>query len=242
MQDDAADEGGHAPASDATVAVWDLPTRLFHWTLAILVGMAWVTRKYGDDGLFWHTLNGYAVLILVVWRILWGFVGSSTSRFSSFFTWPWHAARYGFDFALRRPRHFLGHNPLGGTMVLALLGVVGLIGTLGLFAYDDHDSNAGGPLYSKVSDATWAAAAHWHHKIFDGLLLLILVHVAAAFLYLVWKRENLVRAMVTGRKPAMNYEDQREARLAGGGRAILCLAAAAAIVLGGIKLAGGRLI
>ena len=123
-----------------SVRAWDLPTRLFHWTLVTLIAMAYVSRHWGDAGLVWHTWNGYAILVLVVWRLLWGIVGSSTSRFSSFFYGPLTAARYGLDFVLGRPRHFLGHNPLGGTVVFVMLAMVGAMGALGLFAYDDHDA------------------------------------------------------------------------------------------------------
>ena len=229
------------PEAQPSVAVWDVPTRLFHWTLVVLVGLAWVSRKYGDAGLVWHTWNGYAILVLVVWRVLWGFVGSSTARFSEFFYWPWTSARYALDFVLRRPRHFLGHNPLGGSVVFVFLGLVGAQGLLGLFSYDDHDDNVGGPLSSKVADATWAWATKWHLLLFDVLLMIIALHVAANLLYLVWKRENLIRPMLTGRKPAAGFEDAREARIVGGARAVACLVIAIGIVLGGVRLAGGRL-
>lgn len=227
------------PDAPSTVVAWDVPTRLFHWALVTLIFNAWATRKWGSE-FDWHKWNGYAILILVVWRLLWGFVGTSTARFASFTYDPWTSARYGLDFAMRRPRHFLGHNPLGGSVVFVLLGLVAVLGLLGLFSYDDHTSNAGGPLAGKVSDAAWAWATKWHIRIFDVLLVFITAHVAANLLYLVWKRENLIKAMLTGRKPANDYEDGAEAKLASGILALACLAAAVAIVLGGIKLAGGR--
>ena len=227
----------------ATVVAWDLPTRLFHWALVLLIFNAYATRHWWTANFDWHKWNGYAILILVVWRLLWGFVGTSTARFSSFFHWPWVAARYGIDFALRRPRHFLGHNPLGGSVVFAMLGIVGALGLLGLFAYDDHDSNAGGPLYGKVSEAAVAWATKWHIQIFDLLLVVVGLHIAANLLYLVWKRENLVKPMITGRKPGDTaYEDASEAKVASGLSALVCLVVAVAVVLGGIKLAGGRVI
>lgn len=232
--------GTSKTAQQTHVVAWDVPTRLFHWALVLLIFNAWATRHWWVDNFDWHKWNGYAILILVVWRALWGFVGTSTARFASFFYWPWHSARYGLDFALRRPRHFLGHNPLGGSVVFVLLGVVGALGLLGLFAYDDHTSNAGGPLATKVSDAAWAWATKWHIRIFDGLLIVVSLHIVANLLYLVWKRENLVKAMITGKKPAISYEDQREAKVASGLLALVCLAIAAVIVLGGISLAGGR--
>ncbi|MEZ5815860.1 MAG: cytochrome b/b6 domain-containing protein [Hyphomicrobiaceae bacterium] len=227
---------------DVTVQAWDVPTRLFHWTLVALILMAYVSRHWGDAGLVWHMWNGYAILVLVVWRLLWGFVGSSTSRFRSFAYGPAAAIRYGLDFIAGRPRYFLGHNPLGGLVVFALLGLVGLIGALGLFAYDDHDALAGGPLSSRVSDAAWTFATHWHHELFDLLLVVIGMHVAASVLYLVWKGENLPRAMVTGVKPSRPYEDEAGARRSGSWRALLCLGVAIIVVFGGIAAAGGKVL
>ena len=125
--------------------------------------------------------------------------------------------------------------------MFVFLGLVGAQGLLGLFSYDDHDDNVGGPLSSKVADATWAWATKWHLLLFDVLLMIIALHVAANLLYLVWKRENLIRPMLTGRKPAAGFEDAREARIVGGARAVACLVIAIGIVLGGVRLAGGRL-
>ncbi len=229
------------PASPpATVAAWDLPTRLFHWLLVVLIVLSWVSRKWGDAGLVWHNWNGYAILVLIVWRLIWGFTGSSTARFRSFFYWPWTVARYGIDFVLRRPRYFLGHNPLGGSVVYVMLGLIALQGGLGLFAYDDQDSHAGGPLAAKVSDATWAAAAKWHVFMFDVILALVALHLVANLLYVVWKGENLVKPMITGRKEARAYEDQSQATIAGVGHAVLALIAAILLVFGGIMSLGGK--
>ena len=83
------DGGAPVDVSERTVAAWDLPTRLFHWSLVTLVVMAYVSRRGGDAGLVWHKWNGYAILVLIVWRVFWGFTGSSTARFKSFFYWPW---------------------------------------------------------------------------------------------------------------------------------------------------------
>ena len=223
-----------------TVRAWDLPTRLFHWLLVTLIVLAYVSRRWGDAGLVWHKWNGYAILVLIVWRVFWGFTGSSTARFRSFFYWPWTAASYGIDFALKRPRHFLGHNPLGGSVVFLMLGLVGLQALLGLFSYDDHDSLAGGPLVSKVSDATWAAATKWHLWLFDVILAVVALHIAANLLYIVWKGENLVKPMITGTKPVADFEDQPEAEIATIGRALVCLIASMLLVFGGIVTLGGK--
>jgi cytochrome b len=229
-------------AHTAEVRAWDLPTRLFHWGLVLLIATAYVSRHWGDANLTWHTWNGYAVLVLVVWRLLWGVVGSSTSRFSAFAYGPVRSARYARDVVRRRSGRFLSHNPLGSIVVFGLLGLVGAMGVLGLFAYDDHDAFVGGPLSGRVSEAAWAFATRWHILLFDVLLYVIALHIAANVVYLVWKRENLIRAMITGRKPAVHYEDQSAARLASGWRAVGCLVLAAAIVFGGIVGAGGKLL
>lgn len=222
------------------VRAWDGPTRLFHWSLVILVVLAYVTRK-GNPDLTWHIRIGYAILILITFRILWGFVGSSTARFGAFAYAPWTAARYGMDFLLRRPRHFLGHNPLGGTVVFLVLGLVAAQGLLGLFSYDDHTELHGGPLVAKVSEATVAAATRWHVWLFDILLIVIALHILANIAYAVWKREDLIGPMITGRKRAAHFEDQGEARIASPLLALLCFVLAVAIVLGGITFAGGKI-
>jgi cytochrome b len=237
---DASSAGAGVPGA-GTVRAWDLPTRLFHWSFVVLVAAAWVSRKYGDAGLVWHTWNGYAILTLIVFRILWGFVGGSTARFASFVPEPVTALIYGKDFLLRRPRYYLGHNPLGGAMVYALLLIIAAQAVIGLFSFDDHDSIAGGPLSGKLGEEWVAYLTSWHVKIFDYILILIGLHIFANLLYLVWKRENLVKAMITGRKPRHPYEDMPEARYGSLGLAFVCLLLAAAIVLGGIWLAGGSI-
>jgi cytochrome b len=222
------------------VPAWDLPTRLFHWALALLVLNAYLTAVNRGD-LSWHIWNGYAILVLVVFRILWGFVGSSTSRFASFIHSPARWLTYTSDFLLRRPRRYLGHNPLGGVVVLVMLVLVGLQGVLGLFSYDDKDALAGGPLSSRVSEETVAAASAWHRWMFYyAILVVVALHIMAAVLYLVWKRENLITPMLSGRKPLGEYEDEAGARLAPGWRALVCLGIALVIVFGGIMLAGGK--
>lgn len=229
-----------SPSAASSVRVWDGPTRLFHWTLVVLIALAYVTRKVSPD-LTWHMRIGYAILILVTFRILWGFVGSSTSRFSAFAYAPWTGLRYGVDFLLRRPRHFLGHNPLGGTVVFLMLGLVAAQGIFGLFSYDDHTNIDGGPLAGRVAESTVALLTKWHIWLFDIILIVIGAHIFASIAYAVWKREDLVRPMVTGRKRRAHYEDEAEARIASPLLALLCLILAAAIVLGGITLAGGRI-
>ena len=237
----------HSSGSGRVLA-WDVPTRVFHWALVLLVLSAWVSYRYSenfsDHLLKWHRWNGLAILTLMVWRILWGFAGSSTARFSSFVRSPSDAARYARDLVAGRTRLFLGHNPLGGLMVVALLLVLTVQASLGLFTVEHNDLTAG-PLYRLVSEAATKTASKWHHLVFDRVLLpLIVLHIAANLFYGLMKREPLIPAMITGRKPAAAYEDASELRPAGRPlvRALALLALSAALVLGTIRLLAGRLI
>jgi cytochrome b len=229
------------------VQAWDLPTRLFHWSLVLSLVSAWVSFRYasqiGDDQLVWHRWNGYFILILLVWRVLWGFAGAQTSRLSSFITWPWHAARYGLDLLRGRDRHFLGHNPLGTYMILALFGVVGAQAVLGLFTVEHNDLTAG-PLYRLVSEATWKTLTKWHLWVFYWVILpLVALHITANTLYGLVKKDPLIRAMITGRKPRADYEDAASISIAPGSnlKALALFALAVGLVLGSIRLLGGRI-
>ena len=232
----------------SSVRAWDLPTRLFHWTLVALIVCAWVSFEFaeviGDVTLKWHRANGLAILTLLVWRLMWGLFGSSTSRFASFVRSPVSAIGYARDLAAGTPRRFLGHNPLGGWMVLALLAALLTQAAFGLFAIDDNDLT-GGPLSHLVSEKTNKWATGRHDFIFHFLILpLAAIHVIANVLYGRLKGEPLNRAMMTGKKPTAAYEDAAEAQIPSGAiaRAVVCLLIAAAIVLGGLWLAGGKFI
>ncbi len=229
------------------IAAWDLPTRVFHWTLVALIVAAWVSFEYSeeleDPRLVWHRWNGLALLTLIVWRILWGFAGPGSARFDTFVRGPAAALGYARDLVGGRSRHFLGHNPLGGLFIVLLLGVVGIIGTLGLFALE-HNDNATGPLYKYAGEAWAKVFTHWHRIMFEPVLLvLIAVHVAANIYYGVVKREPLIAAMITGKKPAGSYEDEADAAPLARPilRAVLLLGLAATLVIGGIVVAGGKL-
>jgi cytochrome b len=229
------------------VRAWDLPTRLFHWTLVTLLISAWVSFRFaeavGDYTLRWHRWNGYAILVLIVFRLIWGLVGSSTSRFASFVSWPWSAAGYILDMLRGRDRRYLGHNPLGAWMIIGLLTVVTVQGILGLYTVEHNDITAG-PLYRTVPEAVWQQLSKWHLWVFYWVILpLVGVHVTANVLYGAVKHEPLVAAMVTGVKPVSDYEDGTEAQIVKRPllRAFAVLCISAGIVFGGIVLLGGRL-
>jgi cytochrome b len=228
------------------VKAWDWPTRLFKWSLVALVALAWISQAYRDMSLTWHRWNGYAILILLVFRLLWGFVGSSTARFSAWVSWPWTALKYGLDLVRGRGRPYLSHNPLAAWMILALLGFVGAQAIAGLFTVD-HNGIFGGPFAAldPLEDPTplQRALSRFHHRGYNLLLALITLHVLVNLFYQFVKKDPIIKAMITGEKPVEPFVDQPEMRAppALGARAALCLAAATAIVLGGIKLLGGAL-
>jgi len=178
-------------ANLTTGRIWDLPTRLFHWVLVGLIGFSWWSGK--NDELDLHIWSGIAVLTLLVFRLLWGFLGSSTARFASFVRGPKAVLGY-----LGGTWRGIGHNPLGALSVLALLAATAIQVGLGLFS-SDEDGLVSGPLASLVSLDASEDLADLHEDFFNVLLLLIVVHLAAILVYLVFKRRNLVGPMISGR-------------------------------------------
>ncbi len=240
-----ASSGGSAGGA---VPAWDLPTRLFHWALVFCIVSAWVSYRYaeliGDTLLKWHRWNGYAILLFLTWRLLWGFFGSSTSRFASFVRAPSAIGGYAGALARGNAPQYLGHNPLGSLMILALLLAAAVQGSLGLFAVDETDLT-GGALHRLVSEGMNKSLTRWHAWTFYYVLLALAgLHIAINLLYGLVKREPLIAAMITGRKPEAAYVDAPRANIAErtAWRALACLAAAAAIVFGTIAALGGRLL
>jgi cytochrome b len=173
--------------------VWDVPTRLFHWTLVILVALSWWSAEYGRDDL--HLYLGYGVLSLLFFRIGWGLVGSSTARFSAFIRGPYSVLRYIRD-RFRWP--LAGHAPLGALSVLALIAMLLVQVGTGLFALDE-DGLYGGPLASMVSIAASDTARELHEELWNVLLALIALHIAAILLYRLALGKNLLGPMITGK-------------------------------------------
>lgn len=187
-----------ANASPRTILVWDLPTRLFHWVLAALVVFSVVTGKVGGNAITYHMWSGYAILALVAFRLVWGFVGGRHARFASFVRGPAAVAAYAKGLATGRHIPHLGHNPLGGWSVVAMLAALLLQAGTGLFVDDEIATQ--GPLNKYVSGATASLLTTIHRVNAKVILVLVGVHVAAVLFHLVAKRENLVRPMVHGRK------------------------------------------
>ncbi|MBN9512026.1 MAG: cytochrome b/b6 domain-containing protein [Alphaproteobacteria bacterium] len=184
------------------ILVWDVPVRLFHWSLALLLVVSYFTARAGGDWMNLHFWSGYAILTLLFFRIAWGFLGSTTARFSSFLKGPSAAiAHLGHLLGRGRPRD-AGHNPLGGAMVVVMILAVLAQAATGLFAADTDMGMVNGPLALKVADKWVERATAFHSFWINVLLILVGLHVLAVLFYLVWKRQNLIGAMFTGRKPA----------------------------------------
>lgn len=177
--------------------VWDLPLRLFHWLLVALIAFSWWSGE--NHEMDWHRRSGYAILALLVFRLWWGFAGSRTARFSQFVRGPAAVREYLRTLAARPAHAADGHNPLGGWSVVAMLAAVAFMVIAGLFAVD-VDGLESGPLSAYVSFEQGRAAAEVHEVVFNILMVLIVLHVAAIVFYLGVKRMNLVRPMITGRR------------------------------------------
>ena len=191
-------DGTNRSARPIRLMVWDLPTRLFHWLLVILVIVSFVTAKIGGLSMQYHEWSGFAILTLLLFRLTWGFMGSRESRFSTFIKAPSSVLSYAAKLLQRdTPRH-LGHNPLGGWSIATMLLFLFLQAGTGLFANDDIFTT--GPLYEWVSKEASDSITGIHNFNQGILLLLIGVHVLAVFFYLFFKRENLITPMITGMK------------------------------------------
>ena len=203
-----------------SVRVWDLPIRLFHWLLVGLIAFSWWTAQY--DHLDWHIWSGCAILTLLIFRLLWGFVGSSTARFSSFLPGPKSVVRY-----LRASRwDTIGHTPLGALSVIALLLLLSVQVGLGLIA-EDEDGTTFGPLSHLVSTDTSDTAREIHSVNFDLILALIALHVGAILYYRLVRGKRLTLPMLTGR--AQIEAPARSMQPGKWWAALLCLAVALAI-------------
>jgi cytochrome b len=208
--------------------VWDVPTRLFHWSLVALVALSWVTGD--EEGVYFvvHQLSGYGIFIAVLFRVVWGFAGSRHSLFRDFLR-PWPVVR---DCARRlvtlKPPASLGHNPLGGWMIVAMLATLLAQLATGAFAREDELM---GPLAEFVSPDAGHAVAEIHEGLANALLALIALHVAGVAVDVVLTRDNLVRAMWTGYKTVEPQVARREAAVAVAPywRAAVALAAASAV-------------
>ena len=181
------------------VKLWDPLLRGFHWLLAACVLFSWIMGEFGPANMWLHFWSGYVVIALLAFRLVWGLVGPEPARFTHFIAGPRSLADYAAHLRARRPSYWPGHNPLGGWSVIAMLAVLAGQVASGLVADPDDYINVG-PLASYVDASTRKAAVGWHHTGATLILILVGLHISAILYYRIWKREDLVRPMLTGWK------------------------------------------
>ena len=186
------------PTTTTRIRVWDIPVRLFHWLLVLLVITLFVTGKLGGNWLEWHRRAGFGVLGLVTFRILWGFVGSHHARFVNFVRGPSAVRAYARSVMHKHAPHTVGHSPLGALSVVTMLGLLLLQAVLGLFSNDDIMLE--GPYASMVSKALSDQLTSLHKLNSNLILILIGLHIAAIAFYFFYRKENLVKPMISGDK------------------------------------------
>jgi cytochrome b len=179
--------------------IWDAPVRLFHGALILAVTGAFVTNRLGVAYFKYHLLCGYAVILLVAFRILWGVFGTRHARFSNFVRGPRAVLAYVGDLSRGRAAAYAGHNPLGALMVVALLAALAAQAAAGLFA-NDEIFNAG-PFAALVSKETGLRLTGLHKTLFYWIVVAVALHIVGVLAHVLGKGEALLRAMITGRKP-----------------------------------------
>lgn len=173
------------------VRVWDLPTRVFHWALALCVVGSFVTVKIGGNAMAWHGRIGVTVVGLLAFRLVWGFVGSTHARFSQFVRGPRAIKDY-----IRGQWQGEGHNPIGALSVLTMLGTFMLLVATGMFANDDIAFE--GPLYALVGKEFSDRVSGIHRLIEPLTILLVLAHLGAIVYYVRFRKQTLIMPMITG--------------------------------------------
>ncbi len=218
----------HNDTNRNRVLIWDIPVRLFHWIQLALFVLLFVTAEVLDDKIELHAKLGLALLALVLFRLLWGFSGSSYARFTQFLKGPRSVFAY-IPSLFTRQNHFeAGHNPLGGWMVITLLLLVLAQTILGLFANDDIMFD--GPLAYLISKDTSDLLTGLHEDLFHVLLILVGLHVAAVIWHKLAKGDNLLATMITGYKPLPSNTQAEDAHGGGLLRAVLLLSVCAVLV------------
>jgi cytochrome b len=210
-----------------SMRVWDLPTRLFHWLLVLLVCISWYTGENGPLRL--HFLSGYAIFTLLLFRIGWGFFGSDTARFSRFLKSPRLALRHLASLTRRHADTEIGHNAAGGWMVLLLLLLLAAQVGTGLFGRTDFTD---APFAYLIGGAASEKVTEIHEWLFTLIEIAVLVHVLAIILYAVIARQDLVRPMITGKKrlPAAMRAPRMASAAAALGWLVICVLVVGALI------------
>lgn len=189
--------------------VWDLPVRLFHWLLVISLIAAWYTSD-GERGLIeYHLQIGSFILGLIIFRIIWGVVGTKYAKFSQFIPNKKSLIYYLKNVKKEKEYKTVGHNPVGGLMVIFMLTLILSQAISGLFMNDDVFTS--GPYYSSASSVVQNIMSVIHHNVFDVILVVSVLHISAALFYLFVKKANLILPMITGYKNDSNNNSKLQA-------------------------------
>ncbi|HEY2627962.1 MAG TPA: cytochrome b/b6 domain-containing protein, partial [Usitatibacter sp.] len=186
------------PEHTVSIKVWDLPVRIFHWAIVVLLVLQVTTGEIGGGVMALHLIGGYAILVLLVFRVLWGFAGSTHARFASFIAGPVATIRFARRLFSRQAVPQVGHNPLGGWSVVAMIVLMLLQAGSGLFANDGDE--ALGPFAPYVPIDVSNAFTEFHRWNLKLLIVLSALHVVAVLFHWLVKRDNLISAMFTGVK------------------------------------------
>lgn len=180
--------------------IWDPVTRMWHWILVFTVATGWGLGKFMTlSNVSWHFYLGYLALGLLLFRLIWGIVGPAPVRFTSLFFTPASLIRYSKTLFLRSPSGTAGHNPMGSLWIMIILLLLTAQGISGLFC-DADDFFEYGPLHGSVTEGTAKLLNAWHYYLSNIILAMVVLHVSIIMFYLVWKKENLVIGMITGKK------------------------------------------
>lgn len=210
--------------------IWDLPTRLFHWLLVASLTIQYATAEWMDDAMEWHFYVGYFTIGLVLFRIIWGFIGPEHARFRHFLKGPGAIASYIRTLPDKHAAAHTGHNPLGGVFVVVMLLLIAVQAVSGLFMTDDVFLD--GPYRHLVSSETQDLMNTLHHQVINALLLVIALHIAAIAFYAIYKKQSLTPPMIHGKK-ATNTPGISSSRLF---LAVIVIAIVAAIVYAGVEV------
>lgn len=218
-----------------TIPVWDIWVRLFHWCLVACIALLFYSGKTGELFFDWHKTAGEIVVALIVFRILWGVVGSSNAQFKALLRSPVDAVRHLAALTRGQVDQERGHNAAGSWAVLALIALTTIQGVTGLFA-SDEDELIEGHFHEWVSDATADTIMRIHYINADVLLIVIILHIAAAIVYAVRGGQNLVFPMITGRMKWRSAEAAPALRITHWSVGLICAAVAASVFTFGFRI------
>ena len=192
--------------SSSSKLIWDIPTRIFHWALAISILGSWYTMEISYD-ITKHKYCGYAILTLLLFRFVWGVFGTKYARFRNFIFAPRETLSYAKNFFSKNGKRYAGHNPLGAIAVFVMMLLILIQVVTGLFS-SDNDYYEFGPFYFWIPENISYELTSLHFQNFDFLKIMIGVHIVAVFLYLILKKNNLITPMFTGNKNSLPKEQE----------------------------------